>query len=44
MPTKTKLKRINPMDIHIGQQVRIARLNAGMSQDELGKALGLTFQ
>lgn len=37
-------KRINPMDKHIGQQIRIARIAAGMSQEKLGDALGLTFQ
>ena len=37
-------KRVNPMDMHIGQQIRIARLSMGLSQEHLGKALGLTFQ
>jgi transcriptional regulator with XRE-family HTH domain len=42
MPDRTK--RINPMDVHIGQQIRIARISAGLSQEHLGEALGLTFQ
>jgi len=37
-------KRIHDMDRHIGQQIRIHRLNLGISQEKLGDALGLTFQ
>ena len=37
-------KQINPMDVHVGKQIRIARLAAGMSQEKLGDAIGLTFQ
>jgi transcriptional regulator with XRE-family HTH domain len=37
-------KRIDPMDRHVGQQIKIARLAAGISQETLGNALGLTFQ
>ena len=32
-----KAKSIRPMDQHVGQQVRIARLAAGLSQEKLGK-------
>jgi transcriptional regulator with XRE-family HTH domain len=43
-PAIAKPKRINPMDKHVGMQIRIRRLAAGMSQEKLGDALGLTFQ
>jgi len=33
-----------PVDIHVGSRVRTRRTLLGMSQDKLGKALGLTFQ
>jgi len=32
------------MDVHVGGRVRLRRMVIGMSQDALGKALGLTFQ
>lgn len=34
----------DPVDIHVGARVRLRRTLLGMSQDSLGKALGLTFQ
>jgi transcriptional regulator with XRE-family HTH domain len=34
----------NPIDVHVGNRVRIRRLELGMSQTKLGDALGLTFQ
>ena len=34
----------DPIDIHVGARVRLRRTLLGMSQDTLGKALGLTFQ
>ena len=34
----------NPIDIYVGKRVRLRRTMLGMSQDSLGKALGLTFQ
>ena len=34
----------NPIDQHVGSRVRMRRLLAGMSQEKLGDALGLTFQ
>ncbi|PCI49327.1 MAG: transcriptional regulator [Alphaproteobacteria bacterium] len=33
-----------PVDVHVGSRVRSRRTLLGMSQDKLGKALGLTFQ
>lgn len=39
------MKKIpNPVDITVGQRVRAARANAGISQETLGAALGITFQ
>jgi len=32
------------VDEHIGQRVRIRRMHLGLSQEALGKRLGLTFQ
>lgn len=34
----------DPVDIHVGKQVRKRRNALSMSQEKLGKALGLTFQ
>ena len=34
----------NPVDIHVGSRVRLRRTLLGMSQEKLGKAIGLTFQ
>jgi transcriptional regulator with XRE-family HTH domain len=34
----------NPVDKHVGSRVRMRRLWLGMSQEELGDGLGLTFQ
>lgn len=34
----------NPIDIHVGQQIRAARLLQGKSQADIAKALGISFQ
>ncbi len=34
----------NPIDVHVGQRVRLRRTLLGMTQEKLGAALGLTFQ
>jgi len=34
----------NPVDVHVGQRVRLRRTLLGLSQEKLGDALGLTFQ
>jgi len=34
----------NPIDVHVGQRVRMRRTLLGMSQEKLGKAVNLTFQ
>lgn len=34
----------NPVDIHVGQRLRLRRTLLGMSQEKLGKEIGLTFQ
>ncbi len=34
----------NPVDVHVGGRVRQRRLLLGMTQSDLSKALGLTFQ
>ena len=34
----------NPVDIHVGQRLRLRRTLLGMSQEKLGDAVGLTFQ
>ena len=34
----------NPIDIHVGQRVKIKRKSIKMTQQELGAVLGLTFQ
>lgn len=37
-------KSPNPIDKHVGARVRMRRMLAGVSQEKLGEALGLTFQ
>lgn len=37
-------KPINPTDKHVGERVRMYRIKAAMSQEALGKQLGITFQ
>lgn len=34
----------HPTDIHVGRKVREARAAKGMSQEQLGKMLGVSFQ
>ncbi len=34
----------DPIDVHVGSRIRLRRTLAGMSQQKLAKALGLTFQ
>ena len=37
-------KNANPIDRHVGTRIRMQRLVRGLSQTELGKAVGVTFQ
>ena len=34
----------NPIDAHVGGRVRLRRTLMGLTQDQLGEAIGLTFQ
>jgi transcriptional regulator with XRE-family HTH domain len=34
----------DPIDVHVGKRLRLARLGAGLSQDELGQGMGVSFQ
>lgn len=34
----------DPVDLFVGERLRAARLTSGLSQAELGKAMGLSFQ
>jgi len=34
----------NPIDVHVGARMRLQRTLAGMSQERLAEAIGLTFQ
>lgn len=38
------IKTADNIDAHIGSRVRLRRLTAGVSQEQLGAALGVTFQ
>src|SRR4051794_13997786 len=40
--SKTKIP--TPIDRYVGSRVRVRRTMLGMSQEKLGKALGVTFQ
>lgn len=37
-------RRPNPIDVHVGNRVRLQRMLIGISQEKLGERLGLTFQ
>jgi transcriptional regulator with XRE-family HTH domain len=37
-------KASNAIDRHVGNKVRMRRMMIGLSQEKLGKALGITFQ
>jgi transcriptional regulator with XRE-family HTH domain len=39
-----KQRRAGPEDVAIGQKIRALRLERGLSQEELGRAVGITFQ
>lgn len=41
---RTPEGRPNPIDIHVGGRLRLRRTLLGLSQEDLGTALGLTFQ
>lgn len=43
MPTSTR-RRDGEMDIRVGARLRFLRLERGLTQEALGKLLGLTFQ
>lgn len=43
-PQSISKKQPNPIDRHVGARVRMRRMMLGMSQEKLGKAIGLTFQ
>ena len=34
----------HPVDVHVGNRVRVRRILLGLNQTQLGEALGLTFQ
>ena len=34
----------DPVDLHVGSQLRLARELAGLTQTEVGRALGMSFQ
>lgn len=42
--TMPKTLRVTDIDKKVGQRIRTARLQANISQESLGKAMGLTFQ
>ncbi len=43
-PFRATKRKSNAIDAHVGNRVRQRRLLLGMSQDILGKAVGITFQ
>ena len=49
MPRGTRTRTVgkdgpHPVDVHVGQRLRMRRTLLGMSQSKLAEALGLTFQ
>lgn len=43
-PTRTGQRRVSDDDATIGTKLRVRRVEADMSQDDLGKKLGVSFQ
>jgi transcriptional regulator with XRE-family HTH domain len=44
-PNRSRMKEaLHHVDVHVGGRVRLRRMLLGMSQGQLGEALGLTFQ
>jgi transcriptional regulator with XRE-family HTH domain len=43
-PGRRKGDKPNPIDVHVGSRVRLRRNMLGLSQGQLGEAIGLTFQ
>lgn len=41
---RLNIEGLDPIDTHVGGKVRMRRLMLGLSQDELAKVIGLTFQ
>jgi transcriptional regulator with XRE-family HTH domain len=41
---KVAMKRVSPVDEHVGARLRMRRLMLDMTQTDIAKALGLTFQ
>jgi len=37
-------RSVGPPDTELGKRIRLRRVEQGLSQDDLGKALGVTFQ
>ncbi|MHB8285507.1 MAG: helix-turn-helix domain-containing protein, partial [Caulobacteraceae bacterium] len=44
MVDRADLNGPDPIDIAVGLRLRTLRKSKGMSQEQLGKALGITFQ
>jgi transcriptional regulator with XRE-family HTH domain len=42
-PTRSRVTG-NPIDVHVGQRIRLRRVLLKLSQEQLGEALSLTFQ
>jgi transcriptional regulator with XRE-family HTH domain len=42
--TAERLRKANPVDVHVGQRVRMRRMALKLSQESLGEKLRLTFQ
>jgi len=42
--TRVATGQDDPIDVHIGRRLRLARETAGVTQDELGETLGISFQ
>ena len=43
-PAALKPRRVTPFDTELGNRVKLRRVEVGMSQEELGKNLGVSFQ
>ncbi len=43
-PQQVRDNQPNPVDMHVGGRIRLRRTLMGMSQEQLGGVLGLTFQ
>jgi transcriptional regulator with XRE-family HTH domain len=42
--TQSESQTVHPVDLHVGQQIRVRRIQSNVSQSDLGAGIGVSFQ